>query len=128
MQRVGHLLRRTLGTEPEIILRSVAQIGALIDDAPFRDVQSGPTIKLYVTFLSRKPKVTPALPSVSSKEALEIIGVNDPEAFVVSRPKRRGFFGFPNNFVEQQLGVSATTRNWSTVTKIAGVAQDQADG
>jgi hypothetical protein len=38
--------------------------------------------------------------------------------FVVSRRKTNGFFGFPNNFVEKELGVSATSRNWSTITKI----------
>jgi uncharacterized protein (DUF1697 family) len=46
----------------------------------------------------------------------------------VSRPKKNGFFGFPNNFIEERLGVSATTRNWSTVTKIANLARSQADG
>jgi hypothetical protein len=40
------------------------------------------------------------------------------EVFLVSRLKPNGFFGFPNNFVEEALGVPATTRNWSTVMKI----------
>ena len=29
-----------------------------------------------------------------------------------------GRFGFPNNFVEKEFNVLATTRNWSTVCKI----------
>jgi hypothetical protein len=33
--------------------------------------------------------------------------------FIVSRRKKNGFFGFPNNFIEQQLRIPATTRNWS---------------
>ncbi len=32
--------------------------------------------------------------------------------------KKNGFFGFPNNFIEDALDVPATTRNWSTMTKI----------
>ena len=44
--------------------------------------------------------------------------INVLEAFIVSRPKPNGFFGFPNNFIEKELVVSATTRNWSTVTKL----------
>ena len=128
VQRVGKALRRTLGAESEIVLRGVGQIEALIDDAPFRGIQSGSAVKLYVTFLSRTPKVTPALPLVSSREGLEIIGLNDREVFVVSRPKGRGFFGFPKNFIEEQLGVSATTRNWLAVIKLVGLAQNQTDG
>jgi len=40
------------------------------------------------------------------------------EVFVVSR-KKEGRYGFPNNFIEKQFGVPATTRNRRTVTKIA---------
>jgi len=46
----------------------------------------------------------------------------------VSRPKRRGFFGFPNSFIEDQFGVSATTRNWSTVIKIVDRTRLQGAG
>jgi hypothetical protein len=49
---------------------------------------------------------------------LEVVGIQELEAFIVSRPKTNGFFGFPNNFIEKELGVSATTRNWSTVKKM----------
>jgi len=28
---------------------------------------------------------------------------------------------FPNNFIEKALGVPATTRNWSTIVKIAAL-------
>ena len=45
--------------------------------------------------------------------------MTDREVFIVSRRKKNGFFGFPNAFIEQELGVSVTSRNWSTVTKIA---------
>lgn len=44
------------------------------------------------------------------------------EVFIVSRRKKNGFYGFPNNFIEKELGVSATSRNWSTVTKIVAFA------
>ena len=52
------------------------------------------------------------------KEGLEAIAITAREVFVVSRRKKNGFYGFPNNFIEKELDVSATTRNWSTVTKI----------
>lgn len=34
------------------------------------------------------------------------------------KKKKNGGYGFPNNFIEKELGVQTTTRNWSTVSKI----------
>ena len=50
------------------------------------------------------------------------------EVFIVSRRKKNGFFGFPNNFIEKELGVSATSRNWSTLTKIVEFVRKEPDG
>lgn len=43
--------------------------------------------------------------------------------FHLSRRRKNGWFGFPNNFVEKQLGVIATTRNWTIVGKILDFAE-----
>jgi hypothetical protein len=43
------------------------------------------------------------------------------EVFIVSR-KKNGRYGFPNNFIEREFGVAATTRNWSTVVKIVALS------
>ena len=98
-----------------------AQIEELVGTVPFKDVEAGPATKLYVAFLSQKPRNRPTFPLVLSKEGLEAIAMRGREVFVVSRPKKNGFFGFPNNFIEKEFGISATTRNWSTVTKIAAL-------
>jgi uncharacterized protein (DUF1697 family) len=123
VERARSMFQRMLGNSPEIMLRSVSEIERLIEGAPFGDLQPTTAVKLYVAFLSRKPRGVSPLPLISSSEALEVIGIDGCEAFIVSRPKRRGFFGFPNNFIEEQLGVPATTRNWSTVTKIVKQAR-----
>jgi uncharacterized protein (DUF1697 family) len=64
----------------------------------------------------------------SGREALEAVAMSEREVFVVSRRKKNGFFGFPNILVEKELGVSATCRNWSTVTKIAQWIRMEANG
>jgi uncharacterized protein (DUF1697 family) len=38
---------------------------------------------------------------------------------LVSGRKPNGFYGFPNAFIETAFRVTATTRNWSTVTRLA---------
>jgi hypothetical protein len=69
-------------------------------------------------FLAERAKRKPTLPISNEKERLELVGVHAAHAYVVSRRKPSGMYGFPNSFVENALGVPATSRNWSTVTKI----------
>lgn len=47
------------------------------------------------------------------------------EAFIASRRKPNGFYGFPNDFIEEELGVSATSRNGTTVTKVIEFARKE---
>jgi uncharacterized protein (DUF1697 family) len=117
-ERVRDRLRGLLGAEPGVFFRTVRQLERLAAADAFDGHKPGPEVKLYVAFLDRKPRSVPKFPLRSSKEALEAIALRHLEVYVVSRRKKNGFFGFPNNFVEETLGVSATTRNWSTVTKM----------
>ena len=111
-------LRQLLGEEPVVFFRTVHEVEAIVKGNPFRDFEAEPNTKLYVTFLAERPSSQPQFPLLSSKEALEAIAMKNLEVFIVSRQKKNGFYGFPNNFIEKELGVSATTRNLSTLTKI----------
>ena len=110
-------LRPLLGEEPQLLVRTVDDLTRLIDRAPFRGQVPNAREKRYIAFLSAPPRRRPSFPLTCPKEALTAIGMTASEVFIVSRPKKNGFFGFPNNFIEKELGVTATSRNWSTVTK-----------
>lgn len=128
LQKVRAKLRNLLGEEPEILCRTVREMESIVRSAPFKDFAAEPSIKMYVAFLARKPRNKPRFPLISPQEALEAIAMRDREVFIASRRKKSGFYGFPNNFIEKELGVSATTRNWSTVTKIVAFARREAGG
>jgi uncharacterized protein (DUF1697 family) len=113
-------LRELLGKEPGVLYRSSQDLEKLAAAAPFQDAEPDPEMKRYVTFLAQKPRRRLTLPLRSAKEALEVVALSNLEAFVISQRKQNGFFGFPNEFIEKELGVSATTRNWTTV---AGLIQ-----
>jgi uncharacterized protein (DUF1697 family) len=116
--------RSSLGQPaPEMMIREIDDMRVLVAREPFAGYAKSGRIKFYVAFLARQPARVPPLPIVSAKEELDAIAVEGREAFIVSRLKPSGFFGFPNNFIEDALGVTATTRNWSTVTAIAKLAQ-----
>jgi uncharacterized protein (DUF1697 family) len=117
--RAGNVLERRHGARPQIIVRGARELAALVAAEPFAASGAGRTDKLYVVFLTRKPRRTPALPLRSPAERLTAFDVREREVLVVSGRKARGFYGFPNAFVETAFGVAATSRNWSTVTRLA---------
>ena len=119
--RIRVRVTRLLGRDTAVCFRTLAEIERLVRSDPFGARAADRTVKLYVAFLAEKPRETLLLPAGRPKEGLEAFGIAGREMFLVSRRKPNGFYGFPNTFVES-LGVVATTRNWSTVRKIAEFA------
>ena len=112
-------LRTALGAEPIAMLRSVEEIARLLRRGPFADTPAPAIVKRYIVFLAAPPLRRPRLPVLQPKERLELVHVSKRECWVVSRRKPNGWYGFPVEFVERAVGVPATARNWSTVTKLA---------
>jgi hypothetical protein len=46
--------------------------------------------------------------------------MRDLDVFAVSGRKDNAYCGFPNSLIEEELGVAATSRNLSTIRRIAG--------
>lgn len=111
-----------LGEEPVVMLRTMRRLSSLLENWPFEGRKHRSAVKYYVALLSSKPKYKLPLPAVCEKEALELLKIDGCDAFLISRQKKNGFFGFPNNFIESELGVAATSRNWSTITKLVAKA------
>jgi uncharacterized protein (DUF1697 family) len=110
------------GEQSGVIFRSARQIHALVKASPFKAYEGDRTLKLYAVCLEQKPQRVPPLPWEDPQERLEAIGIKGLDVLVVSRRKEpRLFYGFPNSFVEKMLDVPATSRNWSTMTKIAAL-------
>ncbi len=118
-RRIRDELSRSLGHEPTVMFRKLEDVHRIVRADPFRRFRADADAKLYVTFLSRRPTSEPRLPLRSPKEGLVLVGAEALEVFVLSRRKENGFYGFPNAFVEKAFGVPATSRNWSTVARIA---------
>jgi uncharacterized protein (DUF1697 family) len=112
-------LHKLTGSEPTVLFRRLKDVRRIVEIDPFAPIDRDSHVKLYVAFLSGKPAKRPAFPIRSLNEGLEAIGMDKLDVFVVSRPKQNGFYGIPNIFVEKELGVVATSRNWSTIAKVA---------
>lgn len=94
----------------------MSQVEEIIELNPFKDIKSQ-TTKLFVTSYQRNLQGKSDFSSTHDMD-VEVISMTNREAFSLAH-RKNGRFGFPNNFIETRLGVSATTRSWTTVKRIA---------
>ncbi|HEX2268028.1 MAG TPA: DUF1697 domain-containing protein [Pyrinomonadaceae bacterium] len=113
---------RYLNLDAQAIVLSLDDLAKIIENDPFKQIAPG-DVMLCVVFLFDKPSRNVKPPVISTTDNLELIALDNRAAYVVARRKKTGWFGFPNNFVEKQLGVTATTRQWSTIKKLAAFAE-----
>ena len=109
-----------LALETEVFVRTRAELARVIARDPLADVVGNPS-RYQVSFLAGKPSAR----AVRELEAADVA----PERVVVSG--REVYAWHPNGLQrsplakllsEQRLGVSATARNWNTVTKLLALA------
>jgi uncharacterized protein (DUF1697 family) len=122
-KKIEQKLLQTFGHQIAVMVFPLSDLEALVKRNPFKRVKRDAEVMLFVTFL--RSEVAPVKSLLESKtENLKVIAVENRAAFIVARRQQTGRVGFPNNFIEKEFGVAATTRNWSTVQKVvvAGLA------
>ena len=120
-KKIEARIHKSFGFEVPVILQTVASLQGILERNPFKKVEPDSDLVMFVTFLAANPPAKPKLPLLFPVENVELIAIKDRAAFLLCRRKKNGMFGFPNALVEK-LGVSATTRNWTTVNKIVALA------
>lgn len=118
VRKIEKKILQSLGHEVTVILRTATELKGCVKGDPFKGVGPDEEVTKFVTFMSAEPIKKPRLPFLIAKENAEILAIKNRTAFIVCRRKENGLFGFPNAFLEKELGVSATTRNPRTVMKI----------
>ncbi len=107
------------GFEPKVLLLTVDEMSAIAKMNPFPKAEENPK-SLSIFFMAKKP-ASAAIDDMNSiksgTESFSLIGsaffLHAPDGFGRSRLAAK---------VEKLLGVSATARNWRTVTKILELA------
>jgi len=116
-QRLARALEEHAGFVVPVMLRTPAQLQAVLDGNPF---PKAPTKQVHVTFLAKKPAAS----------AVAAIGDGGcaPEAFVVAG--REVYLFLPNGMGKAKLPskldalrTPSTTRTWQTVTKLLTMAR-----
>jgi len=117
-------LQQALGYAVPVFLRTVPEVEALIAQQPFHGIILTPETRFAVTFTNQPLSTDLVLPQSSSKHDMDLVAVNQYEAFIVwhivnGRPPS-------GKFPATLLPPSNTTRFFHTLQKIVQAAQKPA--
>lgn len=112
-------ISRHFGYAIKVMVLNKNELTTIFDSNPFLD--KNPTMdisKLYVAILNESPDLT-GIPSIeivvaSTDDEFQIIG----NAIYLYCPNGYGNTKLNNNLFEKKLHVSATVRNWKTISKL----------
>jgi uncharacterized protein (DUF1697 family) len=103
------------------VVISLAEAEAVFANNPFVVSDSKDINNLHVTFLSGQPE--PAnLARLTGHFGADEFAVGE-KAIYIHLPERYKDTKLSNSFFESKLKLSATTRNWKTVTALVGLAR-----
>jgi uncharacterized protein (DUF1697 family) len=103
-----------LGLDVAVMLRTPAQLRAVLDGDPFRDAERK---QVHVVFLEEKPTATAAKRLDPGRSPGDESALRGRELYL-RLGNGAGRTKLTLDWIEKQLGVRGTGRNWNTVTKL----------
>jgi uncharacterized protein (DUF1697 family) len=119
--KIEKKLHKDLGYEVETFVRSAGEMASVLKNNPFAQTESAHKTAVYVCFLSG----TPAREKIKDIEALSfdmeqyrVIG-SELYCWMIKDVERKEVF--TNKIMEKKLGLTATSRNITSVTKLVAL-------
>jgi uncharacterized protein (DUF1697 family) len=131
-QMIRRTVVRALPFPTTVMVVPAVRLVKLLDADPFGSKPLPEGAKRYVSILEQRPSKLPSLPlrRPNSKDwevwVTQILG-----DFVLSLSRRRSErrLLYPNELVERELGVGATTRGWETIERVGSLLRgDRSSG
>lgn len=120
-QALERAIADALGVESKVVVRTARELAAVVKRDPLGDVAEDPK-RYQVSFLSAKPKAAVVRELEAADVAPERVVVSGREIYAW-HPDGIHRSGLAKLLTDKQLGVTATARNWSTVTKLLELAR-----
>ncbi|HXT23358.1 MAG TPA: DUF1697 domain-containing protein [Candidatus Eisenbacteria bacterium] len=120
--RIQQTIEKKFACRPEIIVRTVSELRAVVSKNPFAKRNGIEPNKLHVSFLA-------ANPAKDAQKSLAALAIQPEELHLMGREL---FIYFPNGMgrsklpwarVDKALQTAGTWRNWNSVTKILEIAE-----
>jgi uncharacterized protein (DUF1697 family) len=102
-----------------VVIRTAAELAAALRSTPLPGEPENPS-RFFVAFLSARPTAAAIRAIEAQSFNQDKIWVSGQEAYLWC-PAGAADTVLTNAFIEKNLGVTATSRNWNTVTKLVGL-------
>lgn len=112
-------INETFGMDVSVVVRTLDQIKALVDQNPFNGITVTPETRRYVTLLADNDQISMNVPLESPQRDFRILRVSAGEVFSVLTLTPRSGTVNSMDLLEKEFGRNITTRNWNTITRIA---------
>jgi len=119
-KKIEEKLKKTFGHEIRVLIRTIEMLQGLAEENPFKGVNVTPETRLYVTFLSEKPKGGMNNRYESPDKKFRIIRTSTGEVFSVVTVSPESRSTDLMGVLEKEFGHHVTTRNWNTITRLIG--------
>jgi uncharacterized protein (DUF1697 family) len=116
--KIAEKLKSAFGFDAGVLVRSIDEIQRLADSKPFEKVKVTPQTRLYVTFLSEKPKTLLKVPFKPSDKDFQVLRASKDEVCIVVTLTPSTQSVDLMAFLQKHYGKQITTRNWNTIEKI----------
>jgi uncharacterized protein (DUF1697 family) len=119
ISEIEEQLADDFGSSPAVILRTPAELRAVLAASPFPGQNADPS-RHHVTFMATEPeaaRLAEFAPPASGKDELVIIG----REIYVHTPNGYAETKLTGSLLERRLGVVTTTRNWNTVSRLCAL-------
>ena len=116
---IADVLQSTFGFPIPVLIRKKAMLLDLVQSEPFKEIAMTKDIRLYISFLKKKPEMEIETPWVSVDGSFRILEVRDRaiisvlDISITKTPQGM-------EALERLFGKDTTTRNWNTILRIAG--------
>ena len=111
-------IKKTFGFDVNVIIRSKAEMEAIIIGYPFEKVKGHEECKISVGYLSAAPTKAQINELESANNEREMIIVSGNNLYHLIRGGFSDSEFFKKNTVEKTLNVVCTVRNWNTTNKL----------
>jgi uncharacterized protein (DUF1697 family) len=105
-----------------VIVRTAAELAVVVGASPLPDGPENPS-RFFVAFLSAAPDPQAVREIEAQSFDPDRIWISGTEAYLWC-PGGAAATTLTHSFIEKRLGVTATARNWNTVTKLVSLTSD----
>lgn len=120
-QQIINSIKQTFGYLVQVIVLTKNSLETIYASNPFLHEPNIDITKLHVTLLSNKPNENDILPLKTLSKNGDTFIIIDKTIYLYC-PNGYGKTLLNNNFFERKLKISATTRNWNTISKLVEIS------